>query len=177
MSARPATDAAAGWAAGASPWRALPRRQRLLAGTALVLLAAFALWWTAVAPALATLRAAPAQRQVQDQQLQRMRQLQAQALAMRSATQALPPLGRDEAQRALEATVQQHFAQAARLTFSADGATLTLSGVSAEALARWLAQARIEARTRPDQARLNRLASGLWEGQLALVLPPAAPAR
>lgn len=158
-------------------WQALPRRQRMLAAIAGALLAGAALWWLAIGPALATLRTAPAQRQALDLQLQGMRQLEAQALAMRSTQQSLPPLGRDEAQRALEATVKQHFSEAARLAFTGEGATLTLSGVSGEALARWLVQARLEARTLPLEARLNRQASGLWEGRLALALPPVNPTR
>ncbi len=158
-------------------WQELPPRQRLLAAAAAGLLLAALTWWIALRPALATLRQAPAQRHALEMQLQRMRQLEAQALTMRSALQALPPLGREEAQRALEATVRQHFGEAGRLAVSAEGATLTLTGVSGQALAQWLPQARIEARTLPAEARLNRQANGLWQGQMTLTLPPAPAAR
>ncbi len=178
MKARPShfTDRAGGMPLKAR-WKALPRRERMLAAVVASLMSAAALWWLALGPALATLRTAPAQRQALDQQMQRMRQLEAQAQAIRATQQSLPPLGRDEAQRALEATVKQHFGEAARLSLSGEGATLTLAGVSGDALARWLAQARLEARTLPVEARLNRQGSGLWEGRLALALPPASPAR
>ena len=157
-------------------WQGLPSRQRgMLVGAIAVLLATL-LWWVALAPALATLRHAPAQHESLDAQRAVMRQLQAQALAMREAMQALPPLRREEAQGALEATVRQHLGEAAQLTLSAEGATLTLSGVSGQALALWLAQVRIEARTLPIEARLERQANGLWAGQMTLVLPaPASP--
>lgn len=149
----------------------------MLAAVASGLLLAALSWWIALRPALTTLREAPAQRQALDTQLQRMRQLEAQALAMRSAQQALPPLGREEAQRALEALARQHFGEAGRLVVSAEGASLMLTGVSGQALAQWLSQARIEARTLPTEARLNRQANGLWQGQMALTLPAAVAAR
>ena len=114
---------------------------------------------------------------MQLQQLVAMQQQRAQALAMREAVQALPPLGREEAQRALEATVRQHLGEAARLTVSAEGATLTLSGVSGQALSQWLRQARIEARTLPTEARLDRQANGLWQGQMTLAIPTPLTAR
>ncbi|MEY2619835.1 MAG: putative ral secretion pathway protein component of type secretion system [Pseudomonadota bacterium] len=158
-------------------WQALPQRERLLVSVALGVLALALLWWVALQPALTTLRNAPAQRQALDLQLQRMRQLQAQATAMRSTLQPLPPLAREDAQRALEAAVRQQFGNAARLTLSADAATLNLSGVSGQALAQWLAQARIEARSRPTEARLERQANGSWKGQMTLSLPGTAPAR
>lgn len=158
-------------------WQGLPPRQRWLLEGAMGVLLAVLLWWVALAPALATLRTAPAQHQALETQLGVMRQMQAQALAMREAMQALPPLSREEAQRALEATLRQHLGETARLTFSAESATLTLSGVSGQALAQWLTQARIEARTLPTEAHLNRQANGLWEGRMTLLLPASASAR
>jgi general secretion pathway protein M len=158
-------------------WQGLPPRQRLLLAGAMGVLLAVFLWWVALAPALATLRTAPAQHQILDAQLSAMRQLQAQALAMREAMQALPPLSREEAQRALEATIRQNLGETARLTLSAEGATLTLSGVSGQALAQWLTQARVEARTLPTEAHLNRQANGLWEGRMTLLLPAPAGTR
>ena len=158
-------------------WQGLPPRQRWMWAGSLAILLATLLVWRVLAPALTTLRTASAQHQVLDAQLLAMRQQRAQALAMREAVQALPPLGREEAQRALEATVRQHLGETARLTVSAEGATLTLSGVSGQALAQWLTQARIEARTLPTEAHLNRQANGLWEGRMTLLLPATAGAR
>lgn len=171
---RPASRAGLAWLR--ARWQRLPSRDRLLAVIGVGVLSAAALWWIALGPALETLRTAPAQRQALDLQLQRMRQLQAQAAAMRAATQSLPPLSRDESQRALEAAVRQHFGDSARLAADPQGATLTLNGVPGQALAQWLAQARIEARTFPNQARLQRQGGGTWTGQMTLVLPPAAGA-
>jgi general secretion pathway protein M len=158
-------------------WQGLPLRQRWMLAGSLGILLATLLVWRVLAPALTTLRTASAQHQVLDAQLLAMRQQRAQALAMREAVQALPPLGREEAQRALEATVRQHLGEAARLTVSTEGATLTLSGASGQALAQWLTRARIEARTLPTEARLDRQANGLWQGQMTLAIPTPPTAR
>jgi general secretion pathway protein M len=159
-------------------WRALTPRDRVLAVAALVVLLAAALWGLMLRPALSTWRTAPAQRQALDLQLQRMQQLQSQANAMRdtrgATAQPLPPVTRDDSQRALEAAVRQHFGEAARLTTGPQGATLRLNGVSGQALAQWLAQARIEARTLPTEARLERQTGGTWSGQMTLSWPVAA---
>ncbi len=150
-------------------WQALPRRQRLLACVAAGLVAGAWAWWVLLGPALATLREAPAQHQALDAQLAQVRALQAQAQAL----QSLPRMGRDEARRALEASVAQALAGTGRLVIAADSATVTLTNVSGDALAQWLAQARINARAIPADARLTRNASGLWDGTLVLTLPPA----
>lgn len=139
-----------------------------MAAIAAGLLAGAAVWWIALAPALATLREAPRRHPVLDAQLQRVRSLQGQAQAL----QSLPRVGRDDVRRALETSVAEQMGPAARIQFAGDGATLTLSGVGGDALAQWLAQARTDARTRPSEARLSRTAAGLWEGTLTLSLPP-----
>jgi general secretion pathway protein M len=148
-------------------WQAQPARQRALIAVAAALIGALLVWQVGVAPALATLRSAPAQHATLSAQLQTMQGLEAQARAL----QGLPRAGRDDARRALEASVQQQLGAAARLQTAGDGATLTLSGVRGDALAQWLAQARIDARARPSEARLTRNATGLWEGTLVLTLP------
>lgn len=157
-----------GLAALRQHWNALAPRQKALAGVTVGVLVFAALWWLALAPALATLREAPAQQQALDAQLQRMQTLQAQAQAL----QALPRIGRDEAQRALEATVREQLGPGARLAPSGEDLALNLSRVPGDALARWLTQARMEAGALPTEARLNRDASGLWAGSLVLALPP-----
>jgi general secretion pathway protein M len=158
-------------------WQGLPQRQRQWATAGLLILAAALLWWIALQPALTTLRTASAQRQALDLQLHAMRQLQAEATAMRATNQPLPALRRDEAQQALTEAVRQHLGESARLAPGPKDTTLTLEGVSGQALAQWLAQARIEARTLPTQAHLERQAGGTWKGQMTLALPPASAAR
>lgn len=138
-------------------------RQLVLAGLTLLLLAL--VWWLGVAPALATLRSAQTQRQLLDAQLQQMQSLQAQAKAL----QAQPRITFDEARRLLEASVKP-FGASAQLMLAGERATLTLRGASADALAQWLTQVRLNVRAVPSEARLVRNASGAWDGTLTLNL-------
>ena len=168
-------------------WKALaPREQSLvLAAGALVALAL--LWWVALAPALATLRTAPARHAALDAQLQRMHGLQAEAQQL----QAAPPSSPGDAVGALRTALAQRLGNTAQLNVAGDRATVTLKGASADALAQWLTQARSNARATPLEARLTRSAAVAapgtaapvlgtpraamprWDGTLVLALPAA----
>ncbi len=143
-----------------------PREKTLVAGAAAVVGLAL-LWWLAIAPALATLRGAEEQHRTLDAQLQRMLGLQAQARALQSQ----PRPGYDESLRQLETSVRQRLGATARITINGERVTLTLSGAPADALAQWLVQARVDARSLPSEARLVRNAAGHWDGTVVLTLP------
>lgn len=148
-------------------WARLAVRERRLVVVALVVVTAGLLWALAIAPALATVRSAP-QRLVQlDLQLQTMQGLSMQAKAL----QANAPIGRDEALRLLESSVQQRLAGKAQVSTSGDRVTITLSAVEPQPLAQWLAQVRGAARVSVQQARLLRSPAG-WGGSIVLQLPP-----
>ena len=171
-------------------WKALaPREQNLVLAAGTVVALAL-LWWVAVAPALGTLRAAPARHAALDAQLQRM-QAEAQQL------QATPATSPGDAVGALRTALTQRLGNTAQLNVAGDRATVTLKGASADALAQWLAQARSTARATPLEARLTRSAAPAaavptgnapvtlgstpvamprWDGTVVLALP-AAPAR
>lgn len=158
-----------------TPWDTLAPRERRSMLAALALVAAALLWWTALGPALQTLRAAEARHRSLDAQLQTMRSLQAEAQALQSQ----PKLGFDDALRAVETAVKADLRGTAQLTVQGERVTVTLKNAQAEALARWLAQVRINARALPAEARLARSpgAAGAaapvasWDGSLVLVLP------
>ena len=149
----------------AARWQALARRERQwLLGAGMLVLAAL-LWWLAIAPALLTLRSAASQRLLLDAQLQQMQSLQAQAKAL----QAQPRIAADEARRLLDASVKS-FGATAQLQIAGDRATVTFKGASADALAQWLLQVRLNVRAVPGEARLLRGASGNWDGTVTLNL-------
>lgn len=159
-----------------SPWLAkqAPRERRAL-GLAAVVVAMALLWWLALAPALATLRQAPTQHAKLDAELQQLQTLAAQAQAL----QGQPPLGRDDALRALEAATQRHLGADAKLNAVGDQATATFKAAEAAALAQWLADVRINARTVPTELRLNAPATsaptaaarpGVWQGSAVFAL-------
>lgn len=149
-------------------WRATsPREQRLLLVAFALVLGAL-LWWVALAPALATLKGAEARQRVLDAQWQQMQRLQAQAQAL----QAQPPLAPAVARGLLEASLKT-LGDTAQLSVTGERVTVTLKATSADALAQWLAQVRLNVRTAPSEARLVRNAAGSWDGALVLTLTPA----
>ena len=162
-----------------SHWQALaPREQALVRGAALLVAAAL-LWWVALAPALQTLRTAPARHAVLDAQLQTMLALQDEAERLKGVPRADP----DNAARALQTAVTERLGSSARMNLLGDRATVTLKGTPAGALAPWLAQVRSNAKSVPQEMHLLRgtaapLASATadstahWDGTLVLALPP-----
>lgn len=148
-------------------WSRLAERERRLIALALAVVLAGLLWMIGIAPALGTLRSAPARLTELDRQLQSMQSLQTQARDLLGRA----PIGRDEAARALDASVQQRLAGRAQLSRAGDRLTVTLSAVPPQALAQWLGQVRDAARVTVQQTRLNRTLAG-WDGSIVLQLPP-----
>lgn len=148
-------------------WSRLAVRERRLVAAALAVVAVGLLWTIGIAPALAVLRSAPARLTQLDLQLQSMQSMQTQARAL----QGRAPLGRDDALRAVEAAVQQRMPGKAQVSRAGDRVTVTLSGVSPQALAQWLGQARDASRVTVQQTRLTRSPAG-WDGSIVLQLPP-----
>lgn len=149
-------------------WNRLAPREKLLVAATIGLVTLVIVWLIAVRPALGVVRSAAQQHRILDAQLQQMRSLQQQAVALK----AQPKLGHDEALRLLELSLRERLGTTARLVVNGDRATITLAGTPADALARWLSQARVDARALPSEARLARNTGGLWEGTLVLSLPP-----
>jgi general secretion pathway protein M len=146
---------------------ALAVRERILVGAALGLFAAIVLWSVAIAPAVRTVRAAPAQLASLEAQLQLAQRLATQARELR----ATPNVSSEQAKAALRAATER-LGGTARLATSGDRATLTLNGADGAAVLTWLAEARSGARVRVLEAQLARGASG-YTGNIVLGL--AAP--
>ena len=160
-------------------WQALAPREQALVRAAAALVAAALLWWLALAPALQTLRSAPARHAVLDAQLQRMLALQNEAERLKGVPRADP----DNAARALQTAVTERLGTSARMALLSDRATVTLKGTPAGALAPWLAQVRSNAKSVPQEVHLVRAnavsgtpdaasATAQWDGTLVLALPP-----
>jgi general secretion pathway protein M len=132
-------------------WAALPQRERGLVWIAAAVLGALVVWLLAVQPALRTLRAAPAQLETLDAQLQTMQRLAAEARELRGAS----PIGAAQSALALKAA-SDRLGDKARLSVQGERAVLTLNGVGSEALRNWLAEVRSGARARPIEAQLSR---------------------
>ena len=157
----------------AAAWAARDARERRLIALAAGIVGLALLWWVGLAPALRTLREAPAKRQQLQIQEQQMQQLKTEADALK----AMPRMAHDEALRALEAATRQRLGANGQLSVVGDRANVVLKEAPADALAHWLSDARVNARATPVEARLTRGADTSagapvkWNGTLSLGLP------
>lgn len=152
-------------------WRALATREKNLVRLAVVLVLGLLIWQLSLKPAIATLRTADTQARALDAQLQHMQAAQAQVQTL----QKQPALDFDEASRALTATTQQTLGATAQLSMVGERASVTLKDTSPDALAEWLTQARLNARSVPLEARLVHSATPggtTWSGVVMMGLPP-----
>lgn len=125
------------------------------------------LWWLALAPAIQTLRQAPAQHALADAQLASLRAMASTAEAVRAQT-TTPPLGRADSLRALEESMAS-LGATAQLSTAGDLPTVALRNTPPEALALWLARVRLDARLTPVEAQLSGNTEPVgWSGSLVL---------
>jgi general secretion pathway protein M len=127
-----------------------------------IVLGLFVVWNLAVQPALQTVREAPAQLDRLDAQYQQMQRIAAETVGLRGATR----VSQSQAGLALKAAADR-LGERGKLTLQGDRATLTLSGVSPEALRAWLVEARSGARARPIEAQWQRGPQG-YSGTLVV---------
>jgi general secretion pathway protein M len=145
-------------------WLARTARERQLVSLVVIVIAAFAVWILLVQPALRTVREAPAQLERLDDQYQQMQRVATESASLRGAARVSP----GQAAAALKAATDR-LGEHARLVMQGDRASLTLTGVSPEALRAWLNEARSGARARPIDAQLQRSPQG-YGGTLGVSL-------
>jgi len=153
-------------------WNTLATRERTLVLAAALTIGVALAWQLLLAPALKTLRQAPARHAALDSQWQRMQALQAQAQQLQQA----PKSHQSETRKVLQSSLTQHFGNSAQLAISGQQATVTLTQAPAAALSHWLAHTRSITHAVPIQAQLTRSNPGTeaaahWNGTLVLTLP------
>ena len=136
-------------------WRGREPRERLALKIAALALGLLLIWTLLVGPAWRSARDAPAELDTLEAQLQQMQRLAFEAKTLKgsapvSAAQAVAPLK----------TATERLGDRARIAFQGDRATLTLTGVSGEALRAWLSEARSAARSRALDVQLTRNPQG-----------------
>ena len=158
-------------------WSALPQREQNLVLLAVSVVALALLWWVALAPALQSLRTAPARHAAADRELQTMLQMQAQAELLRQQPQSSSA----DSKAQLEQSVTAELGSTAKLQWLGQRAQVTLTNTPAPALARWLSQARDNSHAAVAEMKLNRQAGATdadasvrWSGNLLLDLPDNA---
>ena len=156
-------------------WASLAQREQnlvLIAGTVVLLALA---WWMALAPALHSLRTAPARHAAADRELQAMLQMQSQAELLRQQPQA----NNADVRTQLEQSIKAEMPATAQMQWLGNRAQVTLTNAPAPALARWLSQVRDNSHASVAEMKLNRApadaadasASTRWSGNLLLDLP------
>jgi general secretion pathway protein M len=145
-------------------WQGRTPRERQAVAVVIGVLGLFAVWSLLVQPALRTVREAPAQLDRLEAQYQQMQRIAAESGTLRGAARVSP----QQAAQALKAATDR-LGDRARLQMQGERATLTLNGVSPEALRAWLVEARSGARARPVDAQLQRGAQG-YGGSLSVTL-------
>lgn len=145
-------------------WQGRTRRERQAVVIVAAVLGLFALWSVAVQPALRTVREAPAQLDRLEAQYQQMQRIASESTALRGA----PRVSVSQAGTALKAATDR-LGERGKLSLQGERATLTLTGVSPEALRAWLTEARSGARARPVDAQLQRGPQG-YSGSLSVTL-------
>jgi general secretion pathway protein M len=163
-------------------WAALGAREKRLVSMAALVVGLALLWIVGISPAWRTVREAPAKQAIIDKQLQTMHAMVAEATSLRGQR----ALSYDESLGSLENSVKQTLGSSASLTVNDGRASVNLKAVSADALALWLNQTRVNARLVPSEARLQRSAAApaaassaasgnpkaaAWDGVIVLQMP------
>jgi general secretion pathway protein M len=149
-------------------WTSLNARERQLLAVAVLVVGLYVVFALAVQPAWRTLRAAPAQLDALDAQLQGMQRLAGEAKELRG----MPPVNVAQAMTALKAA-SDRLGDKAKLSVQGERAVLTLTAVGTEQLRGWLAEARSGARARPVEATLTRGPVG-YSGSIVVAIGSAS---
>jgi general secretion pathway protein M len=145
-------------------WRGMAPRERLALSVGFTVLAAFLLWLIFIGPAWRASRAAPAELDRLEVQLQQMQRLVTEAKTLRSA----PPISRAQAVEPLKVATER-LGDKATISFQGERATLTLNGVNGDALRDWLVDARTAAHARVTDVQLTRNPVG-YAGSVVVTL-------
>lgn len=148
-------------------WLGRTARERRAVIVVAAVLALLLIWSLFIQPAWRSARAAPVVLDQLDGELQQMQRVAAESRALR----AVAPVSQTQAGAALKAA-SDRLGDKAKLNLQGDRATLTLTGISPEALRAWLNEARSGARARPVEATLQRGSSG-FTGSVTVTLGAA----
>lgn len=167
-----AASATVAWKRLQVTWSGLQARERRLITFAALLVVVALLWTLALAPALTTLRQAPAERANLQTAVAHVQRLQRTARAL----QATPALDRAQSLAAFQTATQKALGAAAQVSNAESVIRVTLKDVPAQSLADWLAEVRTSAHLLPSEAQLQRApdsspdAAARWNGTLSFNL-------
>ncbi len=145
-------------------WARMQPRERTLVGIGAGAIGLLLLWYVGLSSAWSTWKTVPAQKRALELDWMQMQRLANEARDLK----AQPPVNAAQATEALKSATDR-LGASGKLSQLADRATLTVNGVSPEALRTWLAEVRSGARARPVDMQVNRADGGL-SGQVVVML-------
>lgn len=145
-------------------WARMQPRERAMVGAGAAAVALVVFWLVGIKPAWTTWKTVPAERRELQLSLLDMQRLANESRDLK----AQPPVNAAQAAQALQSATDR-LGSNGKLSQLGDRATLTISGVSPEALRTWLSEVRSGARARPVDMTVNRADGGLT-GQVTVTL-------
>lgn len=145
-------------------WARMQPRERMMVGVGAAAVAILVFWLVGIKPAWTTWKSVPAERRMLELSWLDMQRLANEARDLK----AQPPVNAAQAGEALKSATDR-LGSNGKLSQIGDRATLTITGVSPEALRTWLSEARSGARARPVDMTVNRADGGLT-GQVTVAL-------
>jgi general secretion pathway protein M len=136
-------------------WQARAAREKQLIVAMTVAVGALLVWWIAIQPALRSLHESAVDIERLDQQMQQVQLAAGEMQTLRAAS----PVPTEQATAALRAATAR-LGDRAKLLVQGERATLSFTGIPADALRAWLGEARSAARARPLEAQMVKAAAG-----------------
>ena len=145
-------------------WEQRNPRERQLLGVGAAVLAAAVLWFIAISPALQTYRVSATAHAKVDAELANMLGMAAEATKLK----AMPRANAAEVQTWLDSATKK----LGKASFAMQGGRVQVSftGATPEALAAYLAEARLKAQLVPSEAHWKKNANLLWDGSIVFEL-------
>lgn len=145
-------------------WARMQPRERTLVAVGAGAIGLLLLWYVGLYSAWTTWKTVPSQKRALELDWLQMQRLANEARDLK----AQPPVNAAQAAEALKSATDRLGANG-KLSQLGDRATLTVNGVSPEALRTWLSEVRSGARARPVDMTVNRADGGLT-GQVVVTL-------
>ena len=145
---------------------ALSVREKTIVTFAIFLVLFAFIWLVLISPALQTLKTAPAQHLVLDQEIQAIQKMAVEAKSIQAEPQEMPA----NFDLSLKSLSENILPGKTNISTSGNRVTISLNGVSGQNLSKWLEAIRTELHSKPQDAQLKYLETE-WQGTVVLVLP------
>lgn len=144
----------------------LSARERLMVLIAFYLVLGAFIWWVLLSPALNTLKNAPSQQLLLDQEIQAMQKMALEAKTIRAESKDLPR----NFEQSLRLLSENSLPGQTNITSAAGKLTVTLDPVSGQKLLQWLEAIRTELHSKPQELQI-KASETQWQGTVVFLIP------